>query len=191
MLRSVASPMQNSICRFVFFVLISCVMAQPIQAQKTIEDIGHYTQLGLPVAALGISLVKGDRQGVIQLSKSVFVESVVVFGMKRIINKKRPNGGNHSFPSGHTALSFTSATYLFKRYGWEYGVPATALAAFVGYSRFGTDEPVHYFSDVAAGAALGALTAWIFTSEQIKKHDVSVGASVDSERYVVSVGFRF
>ena len=163
--------------------LISIVLALSLltvpkaHGQKIIEDIGHYTQLGLPIGALGISIAKGDREGVIQLAKSVLVESVVVYGLKNLIDRPRPVSGGLSFPSGHTAISFTASTYLYRRYGWEYGVPATALAAFVGYSRFAPDEPRHYFSDVVAGAAIGILTSWIFTDRLVKDAEINLGYS--------------
>jgi len=132
-------------------------------SQQVVEDIGHYTQIGLPLTALGISLAKGDMKGSVQLLESFALETGVVIGMKRLVNRRRPNGKPYSFPSGHTAISFMSSTYLWKRYGWEYGLPSTLLAAFVGYSRFGTEVPVHYFSDVVAGAIVGIGSSWLFT----------------------------
>ena len=154
-----------------FFAILFCL---PSRGQQIIEDIGHYTQIGLPIAALGISLAKGDKKGAIQLTKSFVVETVLVQGLKRTINRRRPSGGKHSFPSGHTAVSFMSSTYLWKRYGWEYGVPATVLASFVGYSRFGIQEPVHHFSDVVAGALIGIGTSWLFTKSQEKDVELDV-----------------
>jgi membrane-associated phospholipid phosphatase len=142
--------------------------------QQIIEDVGHYTQLGLPLSSLAISIAKGDKEGTIQFIKSFAVETSVVILLKRSIDRTRPNGGRYSFPSGHTAVSFMSSTYLWKRYGWEYGLPSTILAAFVGYSRFGIDEPVHYFSDVVAGAIIGAGSSWIFTKRQKSKLDIDV-----------------
>jgi membrane-associated phospholipid phosphatase len=62
-----------------------------------------------------------------------------------------------SFPSGHTASAFAFASAV----GEE--APSTwlalhAAAALVGYARVHTG--VHYPSDVAAGAVLGALCGW-------------------------------
>lgn len=143
-------------------------------SQKIIEDLGHYTQLGLPLSAIGISLAKGDTEGMFQLVKSFAIETSVVVILKRSIDRTRPNGGRFSFPSGHTAVSFMSSTYIWKRYGWKYGVPSTMLAAFVGYSRFGPDEPVHFFSDVVAGAAIGIGSSWIFTKRQQSNVELDV-----------------
>ena len=158
---------------FLSFLLIVSTLGST-HGQKIIEDIGHYTQLGLPLSALGISIAKGDKAGTIQLVKSFALETGIVVIMKRGINRTRPNGGRFSFPSGHTAVSFMSSTYLWKRYGWEYGVPSTVLAAFVGYSRFGIDEPVHFFSDVVAGTIIGAGSSWIFTKRQQSNVEVDV-----------------
>jgi membrane-associated phospholipid phosphatase len=60
--------------------------------------------------------------------------------------------GKGSFPSGHTSASFATATVLQRRFGWKAGVPAYAMATFVGLTRL---QNVHYLSDVTFGAALG------------------------------------
>lgn len=155
-------------------------------SQQVVEDIGHFTQIGLPITALGISIAKGDKAGSVQLLESFVLETGLVIGMKRIINRKRPNGKNYSFPSGHTAVSFMSSTYLWKRYGWQYGLPSTLLASFVGYSRFGVDEPVHYFSDVVAGAIIGIGTSWIFT----KKYQTDIQLDVLGDTSFVGLNLK-
>ena len=160
--------------KIILLTFLSLFMVGQSFSQQVVEDIGHYMQIGLPITALGISIAKGDNEGSIQLLKSFVVETGLVIGMKRIINRKRPNGKNYSFPSGHTAVSFMSSTYLWKRYGWEYGIPSTLLAAYVGYSRFGTDEPVHYFSDVVAGAIIGIGSSWIFTKKYVNDLEIDV-----------------
>jgi membrane-associated phospholipid phosphatase len=62
----------------------------------------------------------------------------------------------HSFPSGHTVTAFSTTlliTYWCKDKRW--GLPLLILAMLVGYSRMYLSE--HFFEDVAAGAALGAI----------------------------------
>ena len=62
-----------------------------------------------------------------------------------------------SFPSGHASSSFACATALAllfgKRGAWSF-VPAAIIALSRPYLG------MHYLSDVAAGAALGAACAW-------------------------------
>ena len=84
----------------------------------------------------------------------------VTFALKYSIDEKRPNGGSHSFPSGHASVAFSGASFLQKRYGWNYGIPAYIVALFVGYSRIESDN--HYLHDVLAGAAIGVVSTYIF-----------------------------
>lgn len=170
-------------CLVLFFTLM---INFNLSSQQVIEDVGHYTQIGLPLTALGISIAKGDKAGSFQLLKSFTLETIVVQTMKRTINRKRPNGKSHSFPSGHTAVSFMSSTYLWKRYGWEYGVPATVLAAFVGYSRFGIEDPVHHFSDVFVGSLIGIGSSLLFT----KTYESDVNVDVIGDTSFVGIKLR-
>jgi len=191
MLASRAVQYSRSLLSIWLMTVLLLLVNNRIAGQKAIEDIGHFTQIGLPIAALGVSLLKNDRAGAIQLAKSVAVETVIVYSMKQLINRPRPSGGSLAFPSGHTAISFTSSTYLYKRYGWQYGVPATVLASFVGYSRFGIDEPVHWFSDVVAGAAIGVVTSLIFTTKQLDPEKISISAGLGGDTYVLGAKIYF
>ena len=65
-----------------------------------------------------------------------------------------PSG--HSFPSGHTAVSFAAATALFLGHK-KLGIPALILAALIGFSR--SYLFVHWPTDVLAGAVLGVACA--------------------------------
>jgi membrane-associated phospholipid phosphatase len=85
----------------------------------------------------------------------------ISYGLKYAIDEKRPNGKSYSFPSVHTSASFTSAEFLRKRYGWEYGIPAYAIATFVAYSR--VEAKQHYVHDVIAGAVIGIGSSYLFT----------------------------
>jgi len=155
-------------------ILLVGVFVTPSYSQMVLRDIGDYVQLGLPLTGLGISLATKDKEGTYQLLKSFAVQTSATIVLKRAINRKRPTGANYSFPSGHTSLSFMGSTFLWKRYGWKYGVPATLAAGFVGYSRAGIDDPVHHPSDVFAGAALGVLSSLLFTKRKSNMHAVEI-----------------
>jgi membrane-associated phospholipid phosphatase len=116
----------------------------------------------LPAAAGGITLVQKDYEGTKQLVESLLSAAVLTEGLKYAVRERRPNGGEHSFPSGHASVSFAGATFLQARYGWAYGVPAFLAAAFVGYSRVESDE--HWTKDVVGGAAIGIASGLVFTS---------------------------
>ena len=113
----------------------------------------------MPATALGLTACFKDGTGAWEFSGSAAITMAATVGLKYAVNARRPNGGVRSFPSGHTASAFCSAEFLRKRYGWKYGVPAYAVASLVGYSR--VHAHVHYFRDVAAGAAIGFATTCI------------------------------
>ncbi len=65
-----------------------------------------------------------------------------------------------SFPSGHSALSFSLATSLALEFPrWYIIAPAYAWAGLTSYSRI--HNGVHYPGDVLAGAATGTLCAYL------------------------------
>ncbi len=75
--------------------------------------------------------------------------------LKNIVREPRPNDKNDraAFPSGHTTTAFAFASVVGAQHGWGWGIPAYALATFVGYSRMNDNK--HYLHDVVAGATLG------------------------------------
>jgi len=150
-------------CTPVFGVaIVFCLTATPgIKASDTIASAGDILQFALPITAAGLTLAYWDGQGAVQFGESAAVTLGVTYGLKYTVNETRPNGGHQSFPSAHTSISFSSAEFMRKRYGWGYGVPAYALASFVAYSRVEARE--HYAHDVIAGAAIGIASSYIFT----------------------------
>lgn len=87
-----------------------------------------------------------------------------VWVLKIAVDAKRPNGGAYSFPSGHTATAFASATVLGRHCGRRSRVALLALATATGLARM--EDSRHHLSDVLFGAALGtaigheAISVW-------------------------------
>ncbi len=131
-----------------------------IRAANSITSAGDILQYVLPGVAGGMTLVYRDWTGTLQFGESFALTEGVTYGLKYAVNERRPNGGNESFPSAHTSISFCGAEFLRKRYGWEYGIPAYAGATLVAYSR--VDAREHYPNDVIACAAIGILSTSIF-----------------------------
>ncbi|HTQ35636.1 MAG TPA: phosphatase PAP2 family protein [Steroidobacteraceae bacterium] len=75
--------------------------------------------------------------------------------LKSTVSETRPDGGKHSFPSGHASIAFAGAEFIRKEYGWGWGTPALLAAGFTGWSR--VEAKRHYTRDVLAGAAIGVL----------------------------------
>jgi len=125
----------------------------------TISNVGALTLMG---TALFVPTAKGDWEGLGQAALSVGSAGALAEVLKQTFPERRPdNSDNKSFPSGHSALSFASATTLHRRYGWQAGLPAYAVATLVGIGRERSNE--HHWYDVVAGAALGTASGWLFT----------------------------
>ncbi|GET28237.1 phospholipid phosphatase [Prolixibacter sp. SD074] len=125
----------------------------------------NYLQYAPAVITLGLSAagLKGRNDLLNQsliLAKSELLMTLVVQGIKRTSKVERPYGGVFtSFPSGHTAQAFLSATFLAKEYGhispWI-SVGGYVTAAGVGVLRMMNNK--HWISDVLAGAGIGILS---------------------------------
>jgi len=127
------------------------------------KNNGDVLVVALPTLALGSTFIWQDGQkGTLQFSKSLASTIALSYALKFTISKERPNGeNNYSFPSAHTSVAFASAAFVKKRYGWEYGLPAYALAGYVGYTRIKANK--HDGWDVLAGAAIGTGMSYLFS----------------------------
>ncbi len=142
-------------------VLFSLLCTNTLVASDTLENAGNILQVVLPVSGAGLAIARNDRVGLLQLAKSGALTLGLTFAMKYSIPAIRPDGGEHSFPSGHTSISFSSAEFIRERYGWNYGFPAYVVASFVGYSRI--EAKRHYVRDVLAGAFIGIGSSLLLT----------------------------
>jgi membrane-associated phospholipid phosphatase len=104
------------------------------------------------VTHVGSDLIRG------QILNGIFTTTIKV-----AVNRTRPTGSNHSFPSGHSSASFTSASILQAHFGWKVGAAAYATAGFVGWCRARDNQ--HWLSDVAFGSALGVLSGHTVTTK--------------------------
>lgn len=97
------------------------------------------------VAHLGMDLLQA------QILAEMMVEP-----LKFTVRRERPDGSNNlSFPSGHSAVTFATATVIERHLGWRKSVLAYVIASYVAMSRLHDDK--HYLSDVIFGAAVGSI----------------------------------
>lgn len=159
-------------------------------AQKGVKVSTDVLALALPASALVGALVQKDWQGLLQGVETAAATAAATYILKYTVKERRPDGSDlHSFPSGHTAVSFATAAWLQRRYGWAYGAPAYALACYVGWGRCYSKK--HYWYDVLAGAAIGAGSAYIFTRPFAKKHNLQMSPVTDGSNIGVYASFEF
>lgn len=87
------------------------------------------------------------------LLRAQLLSQALTAGLKMSVRRTRPDGTQFSFPSGHSSVTFASATVLQRHLGPKVGIPAYAIATYVAASR--VQERRHFLSDVAFGAAVG------------------------------------
>lgn len=132
---------------------------------------------------------------------SIAIMAIAVNGIKYTTARMRPDqSARNSFPSGHTATAFMSATILSKEYRWRspwFSIGGYTAAALTGVSRIMNNR--HWLSDVIAGAVIGIgsvhlgyyLTDLIFKDRKINERFVESMYSYDAtiKHYVVELLF--
>ncbi len=134
------------------------------QSCQDLRDTGDTLTWALPVAALGLTALKKDREGALQWAKTAVYTGATVGFFKEVGDKTRPdaNTSRQSFVSGHSAGGFIGASYLYTRYGKGYGIPAYGLAILTAYSRVCAQK--HFADDVLGGAMVAMMANWYATS---------------------------
>lgn len=146
--------------------MCGCVMAAVSPGEA--RSLHHWDQASSVTAgaiaalAFGVPLIRSDEAGMAQAGLSMVAGTGTAFALKSLVHERRPDGSDrHSFPSGHASFSFAAAASLENRYGWQVGLPAFALASFVGAAR--VEAKRHHWYDVAAGAAIGSASGFLLT----------------------------
>ncbi|MEO8533536.1 MAG: phosphatase PAP2 family protein [Flavobacterium sp.] len=136
-----------------------------IDNKVSIDDFSRYVP-AVSVYALNAFGVRGKnnlRDRSVILTTSLLIMTSTVFTLKSVTNVERPDGTtNDSFPSGHTAVAFAGAEFLYQEYKDQsiwYGVAGYAVATGTGLFRLYNNR--HWLTDVAAGAGIGILSTKI------------------------------
>ncbi len=152
------------------------------------NELDNYTQFVPAVLAAGLNFagVKGrsDHWRFVASSAMAYgIMAAIVNPIKNTAKELRPDGSSrNSWPSGHTATAFVSATILHKEYGltrspW-YSVAGYTIATATGVMRVLNNR--HWVSDVLSGAGIGivstelayGLSDLIFKRNHLKCNDL-------------------
>lgn len=164
------------------------------------SEIDNYTQFAPAVLALGLNVA--GVEGRSNLGRFA-VSSALAYGiMAGIVNpikygakEMRPDGSTrNSFPSGHTATAFVSATILHKEYGltrspW-YSIAGYGVATATGVMRVLNNR--HWVSDVLSGAGIGIFStelAYGISDIIFKGHGLKRGFLSDESNVVENPSF--
>ena len=163
----------------------TCLLSQ----RSVVESVGDVFHVLLPGAA-GASTLLDPNAGDAWLEYGIggSITLGTTLAVKRLTKKRRPNGGQNAFPSGHTSASFYGATFLTRKYGWKVGVPTLLMAGYTGWSRVYAQK--HDWWDVGAGAILGTAVGYLFTSTPVSDQ-VEVDLSVNGDGGVVHLSLMF
>ena len=143
--------------------------------------------LTLGLKACGYESRSGWGRMIVSDAFSAAIMAGAVNGLKYSVGRLRPDGSRrNSFPSGHTATAFMTATMLHKEYGWRspwFSIGGYTAAAVTGISRILNNR--HWLSDVIAGGAIGIGSVHLgyFITDCIFKEKGLYDRYVDPEFY--------
>lgn len=130
---------------------------------QTYDDCLQYAPAGLMVGlkACGVKGRSSWGRMLVSDAFSTALMALAVNSLKYSCRVMRPDGSSrNSFPSGHTATAFMTATMLHKEYGhlspW-YSIGGYTVATVTGVTRQLNNR--HWMSDVMVGAGIGILAA--------------------------------
>lgn len=145
--------------------------------RRTLDNYTQWTPAAVVLGLKAAGVPGRSSWGRMMVSDafSVALMAGVVQGLKHSTSIMRPDGSNSkSFPSGHTATAFMSATMLSKEYGYIspwVSVGGYTLATGTGLMRMANNK--HWLSDVMVGAGIGILSTefgyWIADALMKKK----------------------
>jgi membrane-associated phospholipid phosphatase len=157
---------------------------------EELETLGTGIAIALPLTAAGIAYFKDDRKGLLQLSVETVLTVGTAYALKNIVREKRPDGSDYqSFPSDTTALAGSGSSFLWGRYGWQYGLPAFALTQFVSYSRVQARQ--HHWYDTLAGSAIAAGYGYVLTTPFKKRYNVDTKLSASPDGAFLGMSYQW
>ena len=92
------------------------------------------------------------------LIRAQILTQAFVHTIKYAVRRDRPTGECCSFPSGHAAAAFASASVIERHLGYRAAWPTLLAASYVAVSRLHDNR--HFLSDVIFGSSIGMATGW-------------------------------
>ncbi len=178
-------------------------VTEHVDRHVTIDDYLQYAPAGI-VYANNLLGIKGRHNFPNQLliqGTSLFIMGGVVTALKYSTKVERPDRtGSTSFPSGHTAMAFANAEFLWQEYKhvtiW-YGIAGYTIASAVGIVRVVNSK--HWVTDIMAGAGIGILSTKlsylihekILVRKKNKKQTVLIAPFYNTKQFGLNCSITF
>lgn len=167
------------------------------------EDSGRAVAYAMPAIAVGVALSKKDYKGVAQLAVVTGLTYGTAYALKQIVKSCRPyakpctHGGSgwDSFPSTTSALASAPSSFMWGRYGWEWGLPMFVISKYPSWSMQKAKK--NKLFDGLATTAISFGFNQIFTTRYHKswdrRYERGFFSEFDGEEDggVATVGYRF
>lgn len=128
-------------------IALVIALTQPADAASIPTSGGEKSATGaeivsfaMPALATGLAIWKDDKTGLAQLFVATALTVGTAYGLKQIVRERRPyanpldhSTGWDSFPSTTSALSSAPASFVWNRYGWEWGLPFFIVSKYTTY----------------------------------------------------------
>ncbi len=185
----------------VLTLALAGLVAGPSQAfsRSQWKTSGTVAAYAMPVIAGSVAIYKRDWKGLAQLTVVTGLTYAAAYGLKQIVKSCRPyakpctpgGSGWDSFPSTTTALASAPSSFMWQRYGWEWGLPMFIISKYPSYALQKAKQ-----NKIWDGLATTAL-AWgmneIFTTKYHKPYERGVYTNFDSDGrgLFATVGYRW
>ena len=140
------------------------------------SNLGEYGVAVVPLGAswamhmAGVKAKSTTERMLTANAIALALSSGLTYGLKSAVEEKRPDGGNHSFPSGHCSLAFASAAILDREFGYLspwITVGGYSFATATQFLRYQHNR--HWVNDTFMGAGIGMMSTNLayFITDQI------------------------
>ncbi len=142
------------------------------------SNLGEYGVAAVPLGAsmamhlAGVKAKSTTERMLAANAIALALSSGLTYGLKSVVDEKRPDGGKHSLPSGHCSLAFASAAILDREFGYLspwVTVGGYTFATATQFLRYQHNR--HWINDTFMGAGIGMMStnlAYFITDQMMQ-----------------------
>lgn len=156
-------------------LLAAILLSAPSQAKSNAE-LGKAVAYAMPVAAASIAVYHKDWKGLAQLTWVTGLTYGMAYGLKQVVRSRRPwqdrndhSTGWDSFPSTTSAIASAPSSFVWRRYGWEWGLPMFIVSKYPSYAL--QQDHQNKIWDGLGSMAIAWTLNRVFTPRYEEKHE--------------------